>query len=48
MRIINEVASRNRSASVRMKNRHDHDASSITADRRAANGVARANRGLHV
>jgi ATPase subunit of ABC transporter with duplicated ATPase domains len=36
----------NRSAGHRMKNRHDHDASSIMADGRAANGEARISRSI--
>ena len=45
---MKEAASRNRSAKARMKNRRDHDATSIMADGRAANGEARISRSLHV
>ncbi len=45
---MKEAASRNRSAKVRMKSRHDHDATSMVAAGRAANGEARISRSLHV
>ncbi|HEY5961680.1 MAG TPA: ATP-binding cassette domain-containing protein, partial [Polyangiaceae bacterium] len=47
-RRMKEAAGRKRSASARMKNRKDHDASSIAADRRAAIGEACISRNLHV
>jgi ATPase subunit of ABC transporter with duplicated ATPase domains len=43
-----QAAHRNRSARARMKNRHDHDASSIMADGRAANGEASISRRLGI